>query len=208
MSRRRSWGWWLSILPGGVGGLVVLYAGLRARVRLWIALGVFWLAAGIAGWIASDDATVNGVHHSSVVAGVLLVGSWLGGWVTTFAIEPFYVGRMTSPIAQASRQAANRMRDRRQARELARRDPVLAKEMGLGRPDVKGATDAGLVDFNNASVGALAQLPGVSKGLAGRIVKAREELGGFSSVEDLGIALDLDGDLVERVRDVAIFLPR
>jgi hypothetical protein len=31
---------------------------------------------------------------------------------------------------------------------------------------------------------------------------------GFSSVEDLGAALDIDGNVVEDLRDCVVFLPR
>ena len=78
----------------------------------------------------------------------------------------------------------------------------------MGRPDISGAPDVGLVDINNAPASALAKLPGVDDALATRIVEARAEVGGFSTVEDLGVALDLAGDLVEDLRGVAVFLPR
>jgi DNA uptake protein ComE-like DNA-binding protein len=80
--------------------------------------------------------------------------------------------------------------------------------MGIGRPDRSGATDAGLVDVNNASVAALEKLPGIDDQLATRIVEARAQIGGFSSLEDLGAALDLDGDLVEKLRGNVVCLPR
>lgn len=44
--------------------------------------------------------------------------------------------------------------------------------------------------------------------LASKIVEAREVSHGFSSIEDLGLALDLDGNLVEGMRDRVVFLPR
>jgi DNA uptake protein ComE-like DNA-binding protein len=50
-------------------------------------------------------------------------------------------------------------------------------------------------------------LPGIDDALATRIVEARSQVGGFSSVEDLGIALDLAGDVVEDLRDRVVFLP-
>ena len=80
--------------------------------------------------------------------------------------------------------------------------------MGVGRPDRPGAVDSGLVDVNNAGSNALMALPGITDGLATRIVEARAQTGGFTSVEDLGIALDLDGGLVEALRDHVVFLPR
>jgi len=36
-----------------------------------------------------------------------------------------------------------RLRDRRRALELARTNPALAREIGIGRPDRQGAADAG-----------------------------------------------------------------
>ena len=72
--------------------------------------------------------------------------------------------------------------------------------MGIGRPDVTGAADAGLVDLNNASVTALLELPGVDGDVATEIVEAREKVHGFASLEDMGAALDLDGNLVEGLR--------
>ncbi len=39
-------------------------------------------------------------------------------------------------------------------------------------------------------------------------MKVREELGGFSTLEDLGMTLDLPGDVVEDLRGKTVFLPR
>jgi DNA uptake protein ComE-like DNA-binding protein len=91
---------------------------------------------------------------------------------------------------------------------LARKNPALAQEMGIGRPDKAGAADAGVVDVNNASVAALETLPGIDDQLATRIVEVRAELAGFSSLEDLGAALDLDANLVEALREKVVCLPR
>ena len=54
----------------------------------------------------------------------------------------------------------------------------------------------------------IARLPGLDDALAKQIVRARDETHGFTSVEDLGAALDLDGNLVEDLRSYAVFLPR
>jgi helix-hairpin-helix protein len=51
-------------------------------------------------------------------------------------------------------------------------------------------------------------LPGVSRSLASEIVRAREEIDGFSSLEGLGMALHLEGDQVEDLRPYVVFLPR
>ena len=198
----------MSLLPIGFGSWAPIYAGVRARVRAWIVLGAVWSAVAIAGWIASTTGTQNGHHRYSAVAGLLLMLAWAGGAATSFVIRPEYERRMQSPLLGASEQAQRRLRERKEAQQLAREDPKLAREMGVGRPDVAGAADAGLVDVNNATAAALTTLPGIDDALATRIVETRSQLGGFSSVEDLGIALDLSGDVVEDLRDRVVFLRR
>ena len=79
--------------------------------------------------------------------------------------------------------------------------------MGVGRPDREGFS-GGLVDLNNAPASAIEELPGVSREVAERIVSAREELGGFSSLEDLAHVLELPVGLVDRIRAEVVLLPR
>jgi helix-hairpin-helix protein len=104
--------------------------------------------------------------------------------------------------------ARQRLAQREQALELARKNPELALEAGVGRPDLPGAYDGGLVDVNHAPAEVIACLPTFDKELAGRVVAARGRLGGFASLEDLGTVLDLPGDQVENLRHHVVFLPR
>jgi DNA uptake protein ComE-like DNA-binding protein len=78
----------------------------------------------------------------------------------------------------------------------------------VGRPDLPGAYDGGLVDVNHAPVEIIATLPGFDRELARRALAAREQVDGFSSLEDLGTVLDLPGDQVEDLRHHVVFLPR
>jgi hypothetical protein len=104
--------------------------------------------------------------------------------------------------------ARERLERRDQALRLAREDPRLALEAGVGRPDLPAAFDGGLVDVNNAPAAIIAGLPTFDGNLAARIIAAREQIDGFSSLEDLGSVLDLPGDQVEHLRDRVVFLPR
>lgn len=104
--------------------------------------------------------------------------------------------------------AEARLKDRERALRLAREHPALALEAGIGRPDVRGAFHGEVIDVNNASAGALASLPGINHRLALRIVGVRTRVGGFSSLEDMGLVLDLNGDQVERLRGLVVFLPQ
>jgi DNA uptake protein ComE-like DNA-binding protein len=69
-----------------------------------------------------------------------------------------------------------------------------------------GADDYGLVDVNHCPANALTRLPGINEELAARIVTERAQAGGFSSVEDLGVLLDLPPSTVDGLRDTAVFL--
>jgi DNA uptake protein ComE-like DNA-binding protein len=104
--------------------------------------------------------------------------------------------------------ARERLAQREKALKLAREDPQLALEAGVGRPDQPGAYDGGLVDLNHAPVGVIACLPTFDKELADRVVAARERVDGFASLEDLGTVLDLPGEQVEDLRHHVVFLPR
>jgi DNA uptake protein ComE-like DNA-binding protein len=159
----------------------------------------------IAGFVKSST---GGHPGSDDIAGMLIIVGWAGAVAASFSIRPAYERQMSSPLLEASEQARGRLLDRRRALALAHENPALAKEMGIGRPDKRGAADAGLVDVNNASVAALENLPGIDDQIATRIAEVRAQIGGFSSLEDLGAALDLDGDLVEGLRERVVCLPR
>ena len=196
---------WISLIPIGLGAWAPIYAGVRARRWSWILLGMLCCAAVIAGFIKNST---GGHPGSDDIAGLLVIIGWAGAVAASFSIRPAYERQMSSPLLEASEEARERLSERRRALALARENPALAREMGIGRPDKSGAADAGLVDVNNASVATLETLPGINDQLATRIAEVRAQIGGFSSLEDLGAALDLDGDLVEGLRERAVCLPR
>jgi DNA uptake protein ComE-like DNA-binding protein len=106
------------------------------------------------------------------------------------------------------RAARERLAQHEEALKLARENPRLALEAGVGRPDLPGAYDGGLVDLNHAPREVIDGLPTFDTELAGRLVAVRERVDGFASLEDLGTMLDLPGDQVEHLRDHVVFLPR
>jgi Helix-hairpin-helix motif len=203
VAHRSRWPY-ISLVPFGFGAWAPIYAGARAHESKWIALGVLWTAMIVIALILSGG---HG-HGNDGVVGALAIVAWLGGVATSFSIRSAYEQQMGSPMLRATEVGEQRLRDREKAQRIARDNPALAREMGIGRPDVTGAADAGLVDLNNASVTALLKLPGVDGDVATEIVEAREKVHGFASLEDMGAALDLDGNLVEGLRDRVVFLPR
>lgn len=194
---------WLSFIPLGLGAWAPIYAGARAANKRWVVLGALWSLITIAGWVLAVAQNGKGSF-----GGLLIILGWAGACASSFAIRSSYTRLAGSPLQIAALDAQSRLTDRERARRLAHERPTLAREIGVGRPDLPGAQDAGLVDVNNVPASVLAKLPGVDDTLAGAIVHARAQTHGFSSVEDLGAALDLDGNVVEDLRDRVVFLPR
>ncbi len=117
------------------------------------------------------------------VAGVvgLLASLWIG----------WYALRM--PVRDVARDdAAYALRRRDEARRLLVKDPELATQLGIGRPDLHRAyDDGGLIDVNHVPAALLAGLPGIDPALARRIATVRDEIDGFDSLDDLANLLEL-----------------
>jgi Helix-hairpin-helix motif len=196
---------WLSLIPMGLGAWTPIYAGVRARRRMWWLLGVLWSVIALAGWVAAI------ASNGGSAGGLLIILGWAGGAVTSFAIRSDYrraIGSAASPFDNAMLGARRRLAERNRARRLAREQPALARELGVGRPDLPGAQDAGLIDVNAVPAATLTRLPGIDDALAHQIVDLRDGGEGFSSVEDLGTALDLDAAVVEELRERVVCVPR
>jgi DNA uptake protein ComE-like DNA-binding protein len=200
---RSHWAY-ISLVPIGFGAWAPIYAGVKARRGLWVGLGLLWSAMVVLALVLSGG---HG-HSNDGIVGALAIIAWIGGIATSFSIRGPYDRQMSSAFERAVEAGEQRLSDHQRALRLARENPALAREIGVGRPDRAGAADAGLVDVNNASVTALLRLPGIDGDIATEICECREKLGGFASLEDLGATLDLDGGVVEGLRAQVVFLPR
>jgi DNA uptake protein ComE-like DNA-binding protein len=107
--------------------------------------------------------------------------------------------------ARAAQDARRRLERRRDGVKLARRDPELARELGIG--SVRDEHGYGLLDVNEATASELAALPAVNPDLAERIVHYRMQLGGFASLTELGHELDLSPATIAALEDRVVFLP-
>jgi hypothetical protein len=192
--RRVPWWVWASAVPLGLGAWAPVVPGLALRRRAWVAWGTLWAVVALAGWIGVTPA------NPPDWAGLLLLLGWVGGLGTTLAIRTDYQRTLASPFDRERLAAERRLRERHEAQKLARERPELAKELRLEH--------VGLVDVNHAPAAELQTLPGVDAALAARIVALRDRIDGYESLEDFGNVLDLEGDVVERLRDHTVFLPR
>ena len=94
---------------------------------------------------------------------------------------------------------------REEARRIVSRDPAMARELGIGRPDLRRAyDDGGLVDLNNAPAEAIAGTCGIDLVHATAITAARTNGIHFVTVDDVFSAADIPFPLWERIRDRAV----
>jgi DNA uptake protein ComE-like DNA-binding protein len=66
--------------------------------------------------------------------------------------------------------------------------------------------DGGLVDINHAPASALMTIPGMTPEQAERVVALRNDLGGFSSAEEVSALAELPPALTPRLAEHGIFL--
>jgi DNA uptake protein ComE-like DNA-binding protein len=195
-----------SLVPfGWVTWAGFLYAGLRVRKPAYVGYGAAYLLVTVVTLLVTSlDDNEAGLEDN--LGYIAMFSAWGIGILHSFLTRKAYVRRLDfidDPALQAARTAEER---RAYAREIARRDPALAREALIGRAG--GFDEGGVVDVNHAPVEDIADLPGVDAETARRIVAVRDGVGGFSSLEDLGMTLGLDGGLVEDLRGRVVFLPR
>ncbi|WP_285508272.1 hypothetical protein [Actinokineospora sp. NBRC 105648] len=118
--------------------------------------------------------------------------------------EVYGVPATPPPVDPAIAQVLAARTRRTDARALAERDPLMARELGIGRPDLPGDyDDGGLVDLGSAPASVLAASLGLSEVEAGQIVDAQ---GSFGSVDELLVRVELPLSAWERIRDRGIVI--
>jgi hypothetical protein len=200
------WGIVTLVTFGLAGPVVIGYAAGRARKRSWWAAAAVYTALILGGFVlagvSEDESTAR------TLAGFCILLAWFAGPVHAFLVRREMERLVASPTRRAVTAARDAVAERAEAQRMAEREPAVAIQMGVGRPDVRNAHHMGVVDVNRAGAKALSRLPGVDYDLAREIVRAREQIDGFASLEDLGVVLHLDGNVVEDLRPYVVFLPR
>jgi hypothetical protein len=199
---------------GLAAGPVFAYAAVRLRSWRLGACGFGYLAASVTG-IALGATSYNFTTFQSV-AGLV---TWIAIVPAVSCTHAFVIRRRVfSPpppytaVDLAMDLARERLRRRKNARDLLRGDPELARELGVGRPDLRLGSDfrsyddGGLLDVNHVPAEFIATVLGFDRETADRITGTREFLGRFASAEELAIQADLPYDLIDRVKDRLLFL--
>ena len=190
---------------------VFLTLGRSAQRRAWLVWSAVYAALMVA-FCALEAASGSSVTDlAASIAPIPFAFAWFGGIVHLAVISKDATRRIQqvrrlsdgTPVLIAARE---RIKEREEGRRLAAKDPVLAREVGVGRPDLPGTQDFGLVDVNHAAPGALCKLPGITPQIAEYIEQTRQSVGHFTSAEDLCVTLNLPPDLIDNLREHAVFL--
>jgi hypothetical protein len=110
-------------------------------------------------------------------------------------------------VDSAIGEALERRHRRAEARRILERDPALARELRIGRPDLpRQFDDGGLVDVNHVPATILAILPGFTPELADEVVRVRDEHQGFTFVQELEAYANLPEGLTDELTERLLFL--
>lgn len=188
---------------------VFLYAAIRRRS--WWLGGAAAVYAVLLAVFAIAESPAKPGPLASTIGALAWLACGFGGTAHALAIRRRVFFPVVDPqdaaLKQAEEQVLERRKLRERARELATRDPGLARELGIGRPDLRrNYNDGGLVDVNHAPASALETLPGMTAGLAAKAVTLRQERGAYVSADDLCNALDMSPDTVSDLADRTIYL--
>jgi hypothetical protein len=176
----------------------------RRRTRDWVVFAGYLAAVIVTAVLMSAPEG----DAMSTVAGTLVVA--VAG---VAAVHAFVAFRPGAPIAGRPRAselalatARARIRSRQQARELAVSNPALARELGIGRPDIPHAyDDGGLVDVNHVPGDVLASRLGLTAAESTSVTAVRDQLGRFSGPEELTAYTELAPSRVDALRDLMLF---
>ncbi len=86
--RRARWPY-IALIPFGFGAWAPIYAGVKARRPLWIALGVLWSAMVVVALALSSGKG----HSNDGPVGALVLIAWFGSIATSFSSRGEYGAR-------------------------------------------------------------------------------------------------------------------
>ncbi|WP_276203318.1 helix-hairpin-helix domain-containing protein [Actinomadura flavalba] len=168
-----------------------------------------------------------GIHVMHGVLSVVTCGLWIPVWIVHAIVmasrDPVpppippvlpVPPPVPPPTAEqrnhaAVQHVAARAHRRREARALAHTNPLMARELLIGRTDVppyrRPYDDGGLIDVNLVPAGELTRF-GLEAGAAEAVVALREQIGPFSSAEELATVADLAPSLLPELLEYGLYL--
>jgi hypothetical protein len=156
--------------------------GLGARSRIFAVYGITPKDAQ-----GDPVGTLGGILQTIAVVAALIVIITACATLARVRREIFQRPGWEGPAADPNVEVKQTRARREQARSLMAEDPAMARELGIGRPDLgRGYDDGGLVDLNSAPAPVIARVCGLDVAFAEAIVAARFRRGGvFYAFEEV-----------------------
>ena len=217
-------GWWFVVHVLSMGVLLpvpLAHAAVRTRRAFYAVLALASVALVVGSFALNQaaDRTPDGQYQgpAAALSSLGLITGFVGGLVLLILIRPRVFDRPAPkptgwdrPPPDPAIAAALAARERRaEARRLAADDPLLARELRIGRPDlVRTYDDGGLVDLNTAPGPVIARTLGIAPAHAELIVTSRGAAGRFTAVDDVFAWADLPYEVWDQIRDRGVVLGR
>ncbi|MGE0818197.1 MAG: ComEA family DNA-binding protein [Candidatus Nanopelagicales bacterium] len=215
--------WALS--PAYCCGMVPFIPALHAAIKLQTRSLWYWAAGlvlgSVAAWVmvlsgparTADDPTTSATLLQTIGTVLTLVLGTVGT-IHAFRVRDAVFGpqvpRIPTPepmIHPAIRDSLAARKLRAESTALCNRDPGLARDLLIGRPDrVRQYDDGGLVDINHVPAEILVSHLGLTPEQAKRVVEAREYIDGFSIPEDIRELAGIPPKLFDEIRDRIVAL--
>lgn len=118
------------------------------------------------------------------------------------APQPFVTSAPHDPNAAAIANVQAVRQKRQEARAIIERDPQMARDLRIGRPDLpRHFDDGGLVDINSVPEQAFVRSLGLSEAVAKHVVEIRQQLGRFQHPDDLMYLAHLDHATYDHIKE-------
>jgi DNA uptake protein ComE-like DNA-binding protein len=175
---------WLPLVPfvsaGTLSWAAAGYGAARLRSPLQGLAAAAYFALAVVVFATGDP---NSTEYSSTISlAAILPGGTVHGVVLRTRVLRLRAS-LSDPLVELARVRRSR---RQSARHILAREPALAGDLRIGRPDLpRQYDDGGLIDINHVPEHVLTTALGITPEQARRIVTERQRTGGFSSVEEI-----------------------
>ncbi|MDR4323531.1 hypothetical protein FOS03_23360 [Bacillus paranthracis] len=222
--RGKSWemknSWWilLTFVPFGIISFIAfLYTGSKVKNQRWRVYGFVYLAVLIIAFATA----VTGI--GAAVALTL----WIVTIIHAFKIRPAYLVQLdvlknneqqmaNQEITKLREEAEAKFKVDRQAKNQPPQPKVNNEEASVSKPQnqvvppkveesIPFEKEVRKIDINTAGESEIAAIPAIGIILAKKVVKKRQDLGGFQSFEQFSEIMELKGHTIEKVKQSVTF---
>ena len=204
----------LPLLTCGLGAPIAFGVALAKRRSPLTLLGlIVYSALSLVWFLLAGTFGAEAPLWADLVAYTALLIVTVGATMHLFMIRPLVWTPQREPSVPVARMSGHEVIDRarelrRQARAMAEADPMLAKRLGIGRPDLpRQFDDGGLIDLNHAPLHVLTSLPGVTEAGARQILDRVERLGPFESLGEVLLAIEISPTFEHHLHEYVVFIP-